>query len=246
MEYEFLGLVQLGFTVWMLVDAYRRQADTIWYFIIFMFPFVGAWAYFIAVKLNDFSGMRLWPFVPGRPSLEELRYRVEQTPTLASRLELAERLMERGQHAEAIPLLEAAHQQEPEHCQIVFDLAVCHSEQGHPERSLPLLDRIIQRDRSWSDYQAWRLLAATRAQAGDSQGALAACRELARLAPTMQNSCLLVERLIAEGKTDEAATVLEDSLESYRFAPRSSRRRNRRWARHARRLQKRIHATSRA
>jgi hypothetical protein len=242
---DYLYLVVAAFTMWMLIDAYRRQVDYIWFWVILLFPGIGAAAYFFAVKLADFSGS-WWPFGPRRPSLDELRYRAEQAPTLASRLELAQGLIARGQHVEAIPLLEAAQRQEPEHCQVLYSLAVCCAEQGHPDKSVALLEQIIARERAWSDYSAWRLLVAARAQNGDSTGALTTCRELERLAPTLQNRCLLVERLLAEGMTDEARLVLEESLEAHRYAPGPVRRRNRTWAGHARRLRKRIRVASRA
>ena len=59
-------------------------------------------------------------------------------------------------------------------------------------------------------------------------GTLQACRELARLSPTLQHQCLLAEHLLGEGLNDEAALVLEKGLEDYRFTPGHFRRRNRR------------------
>src|SRR5438093_1136148 len=137
--YNYLWLPQLAFTAWMLVDCYRRHADYYWFWVILLFQPLGAWIYFFVVKLKDFSGSGGWSFFHPRPSLDELRYRAEQTPTLANHLELAQRLIERHEHPEAIPHLEAALQKEPDHCQVLYSLAVCHSEQGHPEQAMPLL-----------------------------------------------------------------------------------------------------------
>ncbi len=188
-----------------------------------------------------------WPslFGPRKPSLEELRYRAEQTPTLATHLALAEGLIERGRHNDAIAPLEEARKVEAEHCQVLYYLALCQTEQGHPETALPLLEKIRARDRAWADYAAWRLLVAAKAQGGDSAGALAVCRDLVRLAPTLQHRCLLVERLHAEGLSEEAWSVLQESLEAHRYAPAPVRRLNRRWASHARRLQKKLRVISR-
>jgi hypothetical protein len=215
-----------------------------WYWLILLMQPIGGIVYFCVFKLPEFSGSSLWPFGPRRPSLEELRYRVEQTPTLTARRELAECLIEHGHHAEAIAPLEAALKVEPDHCQLLYLLAMCLTEQGHPDQALPLLERIRSRDRAWSDYSAWRLLVAARAQHGDSAGALAVCRDLARLSPTLQHRCLLVERLIADGLTEEAHNVLEESLAEHRYAPSPVRRRDRRWASHARQLRKRIRIAS--
>ncbi len=229
----------LALAVWMLIDAYRRQADPMWWWILLMSGGLGAWVYFFVVKLPDFAGGRFPRFGPRPPSLDELRYRAEQTPTLTSRLEYAQGLIDRGQHAEALAPLEAALKQEPEHGQVLYALALCHTEQGHPDRALPLLDAVLRRDRGWGDYSAFRLKVAARAQGGDSPGALEAARELSRLSPTMQHRCLLAERLIAEGLVDEAREFLDESLEAHRFAPGPVRRRDRRWANRARQLRRR-------
>lgn len=239
-EHPYVYFAQAAFTVWMLVDAYRRPAESFWLWVIFLFQPVGPWVYFFAVKIGDFGGLRGLFTWQRRPSLEELRYRAEQTPTVVSRLELAERLRERGEHAEAIPLLEAAKARDPEHCQVLFSLASCYAEQGRPDAALPLLEQIRKLDRAWSNWTAWQLMIAVQAQNGDSATALVTCRELVRLAPTLQHRCLLAERLVLEGKSDEAHDLLDQALEEHRFAPAVIRRRNRHWAGEAKRLLKRV------
>src|SRR5437660_11110928 len=90
-----LSLLQLAFTIWMMVDAYHRGVEGFWYWIILIFQPIGAWAYFFAVKLRT---MRLpwWPSAGAsvtwerKLSLDELRYRVERAPTVANRLALAQ------------------------------------------------------------------------------------------------------------------------------------------------------------
>ena len=115
-EMPYLYLLQGAFTVWMLIDCYRRGGDMMWFWIILIFPGFGAWIYFFAIKVRDFgdpSSLSFWPFNRG-PSLEELHYRVQQSPTLANRLALGERLVKQGEHAEAVPYLDAILPQEPE------------------------------------------------------------------------------------------------------------------------------------
>lgn len=109
-----------------------------------------------------------------------------------------------------------------------------------PEKALPLLDTIVQRDRCWSDYAAWRLLARARALLNDPAGALTACRELVRLSPTLQHRCLLAENLVDMGLDQEARALLEQALEDYRYAASPIRRRNRPWAKQAKGILKRM------
>ena len=204
--YPLLSVVQMAFTVWMLVDAYRRPAEQFWLWVIFLFQPIGPWAYFFVIKLGDFTGGRggpgwhhpggggwTLPFFNRRPSIEELRYQAEHVPTLANSLALAERLVEQNEHAEAVPHLESALAREPDHCGVPFLHAVCHAELGRPEKAVPELEKVIARDRVSSDYSASRLLLRARSAMNDHAGALATCREFTRIAPTLRHRVMLAE-----------------------------------------------------
>src|SRR3954447_24282 len=98
-RYPFLSAVQTAFMIWMLVDAYRRHAESFWFWVILFLPGLGAWVYFFAIKIHDFhrgeaGGFSLGALFQRPPSLEELRYRAEQMPTLVNHLTLAQRLIE--------------------------------------------------------------------------------------------------------------------------------------------------------
>ena len=235
--HPYLAGAQLLFTLWMLVDAYRRQAESFWFWAIFLVPFIGAWAYFFCVKAKDFRGLDVSLF-QHRASVEELRYRAEHIPTLANHVALAERLIEMEDYATAIPHLEAAQKQEPLHGQVLYFLALCHTRQGRPELALPLLEMSIQREPRWSNYEAWFLLIETHTVSKNKQAALDSCRGLVKLSPILQHKCLLAEQLLQDGQKSEAQRLLGAALEEQRFTPGPIRRRQRRWTREARRLLK--------
>src|SRR5690349_7905580 len=88
--FSWLSLLQTAFMVWMLVDAYRRGADSFWFWVILLVPFFGAWAYFFSVKVRagDFRGVNLGGVFPRGPSLAQLRFLAESTPTLTNHLNL--------------------------------------------------------------------------------------------------------------------------------------------------------------
>ncbi len=238
--HPYLSLAAAGLTVWMLIDAYWRRVEPVWFLVILLIPGLGALAYFVAVAAADyFRKGSAGGLFQARTSLQELRYRAEQVPTLANQLALAERLVERREYAEAVPHLESARKKEPEHSRVIYCLALCHARQGHSDLALALLDDLVRREPRWANYSAWHLLVEARAGAGDAQGALEACRELVRLAPTLQHRCLLAEHLVDRGLTEEARGLLERSLQDHYFAPGPIRRQNRRWASVARRLQRR-------
>jgi hypothetical protein len=239
-NHPYLTLAQVAFTVWMLIDAYTRRAEPVWFWVVLLFPVVGAWAYFFVVKIGDFQGGNFGLLFQSRPSLAELRYRTEQTPTLANHLALAQRLVEKGEYHSAVPHLEAARKTEADHGQVLYLLALCQANEGRSDEALLLLDRLVAKDPRWSNYQAWHLLIHIRAQRKDRPETLAACRELVRLSPTLQNRCLLAEHLLEDGQAEEARNLLALSLQEHYYAPGPIRRRNRRWAGQARRLLKRV------
>ncbi len=243
--YPYAMLAQGLLTIWMLVDHGRRGGDSTWYWVILVFQPIGAWAYFFAVKLPTLragpgfqAGGSLAGLFQRRVSLDELRYKAEHIPTLANRLALAQRLIEKNSFEEAVPPLEEALKTEPDHGQILYSLALCHVRLGRPDTALPFLEKLLARDPRWSNYVGWHLLIEARGNKGDGAGVLDACRELVRLAPTLQHQCVFAEHLIAQGRGDEARALLERSLRDHTFAPGPIRRRNRRWAGVARRLQR--------
>jgi len=236
---QVISLLQLAFTIWMLVDAYHRQVEQFWYWVIFLFQPFGAWVYFFAVK---FRTLRL----PGKSTniyswgsklpLDTLRHRVARAPTVANRLALAERLMEKGAHAEAIPYLEAVLAIEPDYCAVQHALAECRLATGAPEQAVAPLSKLIARDHRWANYRAWRTLIDVHLARGQPADALSACREFVKHQPTLENKCLLAEHLLENGIPSEAAPLLDQALEDHDYAPWRSRWRNWRWAREARRL----------
>jgi hypothetical protein len=232
-----LYLAQLAFTIWMLVDAHRRGVEYYWFFVIFFFQPIGAWVYFFLFKVKEFrGGPNLGRLFQRRASLEVLRYQAEQSPTAAHRLELAERLVETGAYAEALPHLESVVAREPEHCSALFALAQSYRGLGRPGDAIDPLRKIIARHPGWHDYRAWYALIDTCVEAGDQPGAVTHCRELARVEPSLEHRCLLAEHLLANGEPLEARTVVERGLEEYRYLTGAARARDRRWVGHARKL----------
>jgi hypothetical protein len=204
-----------------------------------LFQPLGAWFYFFAVKLRTLrlpGGGRRSGSWESKLSLDELRYRVERTPTVTNRCALAERLMEKKQHADAIPHLEKVLAFEPDYCAALHALAECRLATGAADQAVAPLNRLLQRDYRWGLYRAWRTLIDVQLARGQPGEALAACRELEKRMPTLENKCLLAEHLLDNGKPTEATQLLEQALEDYHYAPWGTRVRNWNWARTARRL----------
>jgi hypothetical protein len=235
---QVLSLLQLAFTIWMLVDAYKRRVEYFWYWVIFIFQPVGAWVYFFAVKFHTFRLTKTQGYSSEERSLslEVLRSRVNRAPTVANRFALADRLMEKGAYAEAIPLLEAVLAIEPNYCAVLHALAECLLATSAAEKAVAPLEKLLNRDPRWEHYRAWRTLAEVHVARGQPADALAACHELDKRMPTLENKCLLARHLLENGKPSEAANILNAGLEDHGYAPWKARWRNWHWARAARRL----------
>ena len=235
-----LFLLQGALTIWMLVDASRRRVEYYWFWLILCLQPFGAWAYFIAYKAGDLKGGTGW--VAGLfhrpPSLDELRHRAEQTPTVASRLDLAERLVETNEYAEAVPHLEAVLAREPEHNRALFLLAQARRGLGQSAEAIPLLRSVVARQPGWREYAAWYLLVECCRESDDRAGAIAACRQLARMLPGLEHACLLADELLTAGESVEARKVVEQALGEYQYATGHSRRRDRKWVGRAKQLLK--------
>ncbi len=234
-----LFYAQLAFTVGMLIHAYRNGSEPFWFFVIFLAQPIGAWAYFIMVALRGFrfgGGGAASPTWQRKLSLAELQYRVERTPTVNNRLALAEALMERGKHADALPLLEAVLAVDEIHGQAMHDLALCHLACQEPQQAVAIIERLLKRDSRWSYYRAWRTLIDAHVACGQPAQALKACRELEKMVPTLENRCLLAEHLLDNQLHSEAIHLLDLALEEHSFAPFGKRMKNWRVARRAQQL----------
>lgn len=246
-NYPYLAVAQTAFTIWMAIDAYRRASEQFWIWIIVFFQPLGTWIYFFAVKLPSFRIPRRFgdkPLWQRKLSTDELRYHVERMPTVINHVAYAERLMEEGEHYEAMPHLEAALALDETYCQAMHDLAVCHVACHQPEQALSVLERLMKRDARWSDYRAWHTLLDAQDALGRHDEALNTCRDLEKRVPTWENKCRLAERLIDRGHHDEARRVLDQALEDHHYAPFKIRLRHWRWARHAQQLLKETERTT--
>jgi hypothetical protein len=122
------------------------------------------------------------------------------------------------------------------HCQAMHDLALCHLACQAPEQAVAMLQRLLQRDYRWAYYKAWRTLIDAQGACQKPEEALKACRELAKMVPTLEYKCLLAEHLLDNHLKSEAIDVLDQALEDHAYTPLGKRLKNWRWARHAHRL----------
>lgn len=214
---SFFLQAQLLFSLWMLVDCYRRGAARYWYPIILL-PF-GELLYLFQVKLAERDG-RVGGRVPRAAAvLEGLRVRADQTPSFANRLRLGQALHDHHEFDEALEVFRVTHEQDPTSHDARYGLALCLSHANQHHTAISHLEHIVDAQPSYGDYAAWRALIATLTRAGDIEAAIEEARALERASASLSHSVLLAERLAAGERPNEARDVIKRALEAYASAP---------------------------
>jgi len=220
-----LSVVWLAFKVWMVVDAIRRGVAYYWYFVFFFVPF-GEFVYFAMVKADDFRLPRLDSLFQRPPSLRELRFRYQNTPSQENQLILAQALLRSGEVGEARELFGEIPDGD-ENPEVQYGLASCDLAQGNHARAIPMLERLVSRDPAYEDYAAWRALAQGLWASGRRDEGLASLRALAAKSPRLGHKFRLAQGLAEVGRKSEARRLLEEALLENRQAPAYIRRQNR-------------------
>jgi len=239
-----LVILQQAFSLWMLVDAIRRGCRSYWYLVVLM-PF-GEWVYFFVVKIHDpeFDWVRLTfrRLTTPKTSLDALRQRVKRTPTWEANLTLAEALFDNEQYREAQDHYSAARRLDDADPDALRGIARCQIARGDYAAGIENLNILIDTDPSYGDYIAWKDAAYALRQADRSDEAHALLDRLVTTSPRLEHRALYAHYLMHADRPGTAMEQLELGLFEYGEAPKYLQRKDRAWARQARRMLKAIPA----
>jgi hypothetical protein len=235
-----LLILQHAFMAWMLIDAIRRGAERRWFWIIFI-PF-GEWYYFFMVKIHtpEMAWLKAQFHYEKPQSLEGLRYRFEQTPSLANRLRLGQALHDEGSYDEGAELFSGVLARQPESREALLGLGLCSAGRGDDEGAVGSLERLIELDRAYGDYQPWLHLTEALWRLGRCDDALGLLERLVATSPRLGHSVALAQFQIEADQPEPARKTLWQALEHHSHAPRFDQRNNRAWARRAKKMLKRL------
>ena len=237
MPYALLALQHL-FMAWMLVDAFRRGAERHWYWIIFI-PF-GEWFYFFMVKIHspEMAWLKNLLHYEKPITLESLRYLYDQTPSLANRLRLAQALHDAGWYDEGAELFSEVLDRQPASREALLGLGLCRAGQGDDKSAVELLERLIEIDKAFEEYQPWLHLTEALWRLDRRADALELLERLVQTSPRLGHSVALAQLQVEAGKPDSARANLWQALEHHNHAPRFAQKNNRAWARRAKKMLK--------
>ncbi len=233
-----LLLLEHVFMAWMLYDCIRRRPGGYWFWIIFI-PF-GEWFYFFNVKIHD-PDMRWLKelFRYRKPeSLDALRYRHDETPSLTNRLRLAQALHDAGEYQEAAGMFESLYVEDNQNLEGLYGLARCQAALGDHETAAVTFERVIEADSSFAEYEPWLDLAKSLWQLDRMPEAIERLEQLVEISPRLAHSVTLAQFQKEANEKEGARGTLEAALHHFQHTPRYHRKRNRLWAFKAKRLLK--------
>jgi hypothetical protein len=225
----------LAFKIWMAIDAGRRRLEYYWFMIIFFVPF-GAVVYFFVHKLDEFNLHKLVTLFRSPPTIDQLKYRYRDSPSLDNRLALAHGLAEMGRHVEAIVEFEGILASRPDEHAALWGLGMSRAALGELEEASAELAKLVSAAPSYNDWEPWAMLAGIQHKRGLRSESLETLRTLVRKSSRADHQMLLAEALIAAERYEEAEVMLERICEDHDHAPDFVRRRDRRVVARARRL----------
>ncbi len=170
--------------------------------------------------------------------VDELRYRHRLNPCLENKVQLAKRLYDEKEYAEASSLFQEALQMDREDKEALFGSGLCKSKLGQFSESMEILNRVVQMDRRFHDYAALEELARVCWMSGQKEETITMLKDLGRTNPNLKNATLLANYLMQLQRKDEARHVLQTALEDYKNAPKYVKRNGWRWSDEARQMLK--------
>ena len=234
-----LSLLQIGFMIWMLVDAARTRPPVFWYLIAFV-PF-GPLVYFLAFKSDAYVLWLKGLVSPERPpSLADLRDELRRSPSYQNRLRLANALYDAGHFEDAARSFEIIVETRGDDPDALYGLGRCRLSLGEPAAAIEPLSRLVAKNRTYRDYAACLDLAEAYAKAGDDDDALDLLHGLVRQSPRATHRVALAQQQMAMSKIEEAQKTLRDAIDDDRTTPDRIKHRDRDAVREAERLLREI------
>jgi hypothetical protein len=223
-----IGLAALAFSALMSFDAYRRQPDHYWAWIVLIFPPFSAITYFVLFLLPRLWGHRSisqgWYT---HRDIRELQREIHQLDKAYHHSRLADVYRKHGRWSDARKSYEAALQRDPESFEAKARLGYALLELNEPQNALPYLEDSLAKDEG---YDYGDLLLQT-ARCHKRLGNLDRARELYAKVTSKysyaQARLEYAELLDFLGEEEEALKLLEKIVSDAKFAPAIQKRRDR-------------------
>lgn len=231
-------LVIVVFQIWMTVDAVRRQE---WFWAVLNFLFgLSAILYFFMVYRPARAlegGVSLeWAGAGERERIKELEEQIHHMDKAHHHAELGGIYLKQGKADKALPCFESAYERDADDLDIQGAYGRCLMELKQPEKAVGLLEKVVQVDPK-HDYGATLMaLAQVYRQQGQVAQAQSALETTLVHHTYAEARVMLAEIYIEAGQKEQAKFQLEEVVEDGKHAPEFVQKKDRVWARKARKL----------
>jgi len=231
----------VGFQLWMVVDAIRRE-EWIWAVCIVLFSaFSALLYYFLVYRQGGGGGGRLikgfeLPGAQTRRRIKELQGRIYHLDNARDHLDLADVYFAQGRLEKAEASYRASLERDPSDEDTVAHLGQCLLRAGRPLEAEPLLSRIVASDPKHDYGHTLMALAETQVALGKSNEALQTWARVLSSHGYARARVQYAELLVKVGQMEQARVELNEVLSDDAHAPKFQRERDRVWIRRAKSL----------
>ena len=241
-----LVLLLVGFQIWMLVDAIRRE-EWIWAVFIFLFSaFSALFYYFMVYRMQGPSagGLGLRGFeLPGaadRRRIKELEARIHHLDKARDHSDLGDVYFSRGKLTKAEACYRKALERDPEDDDTLSHLGQCLLRQGRAAEAKPLLEKVLTADPRHDFGYTLMALAETQTALGEVDAALLNWKRVLEHNSYPRARVQYAELLASKGRVDEAQAEIDEVLADGDHSAAFEKSRNAVWIRRARKLESRL------
>jgi tetratricopeptide (TPR) repeat protein len=229
------------FTIWMIIDAIRRQ-EYIWAAFMVFFPGVSPILYFFLVyraQPSATTGFEL-PGTYKRHRIKELQAQIHHLDKAHHHSELGDIYFQQGKLQDAERCYRAAIERDGTDVDFQAHLGQCLLRQGKAEEAAPLLERIIKANPKHDYGHTLMAYAETLTKLGQKDAALAAWKQVLEHHTYGRARVQLAGLYLERGEKDLARHELTEFLMDEAHGPAFQKKRDKPWTRRAKSMLKEI------
>jgi hypothetical protein len=232
------GLILQGLAI---VHFIRRRPDTYWFYVILFLGPIGALIYLFVEAVPD-AGLvgQSFKVFPRRKRIGELEAAVRDNPSAGNYEELGDLYMDDGRPQLARAAFDKAIAARADGADPFYRRGVCALQLGDPIAAIPDLERVVAEAPDYDFNRAAGLLAHAYALTGESKRSETLFRQVTDRSTSSETYLNFAELLESQGRNGEAREWALKVLSKQPTLPSFQRRRERPWARRAKRILKRL------
>jgi tetratricopeptide (TPR) repeat protein len=236
-----VALLMFAFSVWMFIDAVRRQ-EWIWAVLIFVGFGIAAFLYYFYVYRGSASSVRGFelPGAANRQRIKELQAQIYHLDKAHHHFQLGDIYFRQGKLDKAEACYRASLERDPEDIDARAHLGQCLLRAKRPAEARPLLEGVIAQNPKHEYGYSMMAMAETLTALGETDGALQLWKQVTENHAYPRAKVQLAEIYFARNQPDLALPELKEVIAEDVHAPHFQRKRDRVWVRRARGLLRKL------